>query len=214
MGLRLIWPQRHPHERSAKAVLRAMGEAGVPPRWAKLVLVGGDAASGSKANRRMGQNRAQAETARRWGGVLAIARPWKTVEEKTRQHLVPHVPRPYAQRTQVPREPGTGRSTLWTSHPRVGVRPVGDVTLVLRQKGRNRGPRNPNRLVTHLAAVTPRQVVRRYQKRWAGELRHWERKAGLGLGEHQVRGATKRSEKAASGKFESEKLCADQRVSA
>jgi hypothetical protein len=33
-----------------------------------------------------------------------------------------------------------------------------------------------------------------YQKRWAIALVHWERKSGLGLGEHQVSGMQDRSE--------------------
>jgi hypothetical protein len=38
-------------------------------------------------------------------------------------------------------------------------------------------------------------VVSVYQKRWAVELLNWGLKSGLGLGEHQVRGDTHRSEK-------------------
>ena len=52
------------------------------PRWAKLVIVGGDAAYGSKANMAMVKARDKADTARRWGFVFALARTWKTVEEK------------------------------------------------------------------------------------------------------------------------------------
>jgi hypothetical protein len=46
----------------------------VPPSWAKLVIVGGDAAYGSKANMAMVKDRDKADTARRWGFVFAIAR--------------------------------------------------------------------------------------------------------------------------------------------
>ena len=83
MGSRLILPKRHTNYRSENALFREMVEEFVPPRWAKLVIVGGDAAYGSKANMRMVQNRDKADTARRWGFVFAIARTWKTVEEKT-----------------------------------------------------------------------------------------------------------------------------------
>ena len=120
----------------------------VPPSWATRVLVGGEAAYGSKANRRMGQDPDKADPARRWGVVFAIARTWKTVEEKTLKNLVTHVPRQYDQRTQVPRETaGKGRRTFWTSHTRVGLRPIGPVTLGLRKKGRNVGPHNTTLLV-------------------------------------------------------------------
>ena len=56
-------------------------------------------------------------------------------------------------------------------------------------------PQHTQILVTNLAALTPGQVVCIYQKRWAIALMHWELKAGLGLGEHQVSGDKDRSEK-------------------
>src|SRR5438093_1934183 len=144
---------------------------------------------------RMVQDRDQADGARRWGLVFAIARPWKTVAEQALKHLVPHVPHTYDQCTRVPREGRKGRKTFWTSRPCLGLRHVGDVTVVLRKKGRNLGPQHTKILVTNLAVLTPSQVVCIYQKRWAIELLNWELKAGLGLGEHQVSGDTNRSEK-------------------
>ena len=195
-GFRLIVPKRHPAYRSENTLFREMVGEFVPPPWAKLVVVGGDAAYGSKANMRMVQDRDKTDTARRWGFVFAIARTWKTVEEKTLKNLVTHLPHIYDQRTQVPREgAGKGHRTFWTYHTRVCLRHVGDVTLVLSKKGRNTGPHNTKLLVTHLAELTPRQVVSMYQKRWAIELMHWELKSGLGLGEPQVSGNKDRSEK-------------------
>lgn len=196
VSFRLILPKRHAGYRSENALFREMVGEFVPPCWAKLVIVGGDAAYGSKATMRMVQDRDKTDTARRWGFVFAITRTWKTVEEKTLKNLVTHLPRQYYQRTQVPRETaGKGRRTFWTYHTRVCLRHVGHVTLVLSKKGRNVGPHNTKLLVTNLAELTPRQVVSIYQKRWAVELLNWELKSGLGLGEHQVRGDTNRSEK-------------------
>ena len=77
VGFRLILPKRHTGYRSENALLREMVSAFVPPPWAKLVVVGGDAAYGSRANMRMVQERDQADAAHRWGFVFAIARPWK-----------------------------------------------------------------------------------------------------------------------------------------
>jgi Transposase DDE domain len=65
----------------------------------------------------------------------------------------------------------------------------------LSKQGRNRGPQQTKILGTHLAALTPSQVVCIYRKRWAIELLNWELKSGLGLGEHQVSGNKERSEK-------------------
>src|SRR5213592_4390653 len=195
VGFRRILPKRYAGYRRANAVLREMGGAFVPPSWAKLVGVGGDAASGSKANMAMVKDRDKADTARRWGFVFAIARTWKTVEDKSLKNLVTHVPHKYDQCTRVPREGRKGRKTFWTYSTCLCLRHVGDVTVVLSKKGRNLGPQHTKILVTNLAELTPSQVVCIYQKRWAIELMNWELKSGLGLGEHQVSGDKNRSEK-------------------
>ena len=196
VGFRLILPKRHADYRSENALFREMVGAFVPPRWATLVIVGGDAAYGSQANMRMVQDRDKADPARRWGCVFAIARTWKTAEEKTIKNLVTHVPHTYYQRTRVPREQARhSRKTFWTFHTRVCLRHIGEVTVVLSKRGRNLGPKQTKILVTNLAALTSSQVVCIYQKRWAIELLNWELKSGLGLGEHQVSGDKNRSEK-------------------
>src|SRR5256714_12314963 len=195
VGCRLMLPKRHAGYHSENALFREMVGAFVPPSWAKLVIVGGDAAYGSKANMDMVKARDKADTARRWGFVFALARTWKTVEEKSLKNLVTHVPRKYSQCTRVPREGRKGRKTLWTYSTCLCLRHVGDVTVVLSKKGRNLGPQHTKILVTNLAELTPSQVVCIYQKRWAIELMNWELKSGLGLGEHQVSGDKNRSEK-------------------
>jgi len=196
VGFRLILPKRHAGYRSENALFREMVGMFVPPTWATLVIVGGDAAYGSKANMAMVKDRDKTDTVRRWGFVFALARTWKTVEEKTLNNLVTHVPQKYYQCTRVPREHGRkGRKTFWTYSTCLCLRHVGDVTVVLSKKGRNTGPQHTKILVTNLAALTPSQGVCIYQKRWAIELMNWELKSGLGLGEHQVSGDTNRSEK-------------------
>jgi hypothetical protein len=196
VGFRLILPKRHADYRSENVLFREMVSEFVPPKWAKLIIVGGDAAYGSKANMDMVKARAKTDTARRWGFVFAIARTWKTVEAKSIKNLVTHVPHKYYQCTRVPRSPGRkGRKTFWTYSTRLCLRHVGDVTVVLSKQGRNVSPQHTKILVTNLAELTPSQVVCMYQKRWAIELLNWELKSGLGLGEHQVSGDTNRSEK-------------------
>jgi len=196
VDFRLILPTRHADYRSANTLLREMVGACVPPRWATLVIVGGDAAYGSKANRRLVQDRDKADPMRRWGFVCAIARTWKPVEEQSLQNLVTHIPQKYSQCTRVPRAQGRkGRTTFWTYSTRLCLRHVGDVPVVLSKKGRNVSPQHTQILGTNLAELTPSHVVGIYQKRWAIELMHWELKSGLGLGEHHVSGDTNRSEK-------------------
>jgi len=195
VGFRLMLPKRHAGYRSEHTLFREMVGDFVPPSWAKLVIGGGDAASGSKANMRMVQDRDKADAARRWGLVFAIARTWKTVEEQSLKNLVTHIPHKYDQCTRVPRAPGrTGRTTFWTSSTRLCLRHVGDVTVVLSKKGRNVSPQQTKILGTNLAELTPGHVVCIDQKRWAIELMNWELKSGLGLGEHHVSGDTNRSE--------------------
>ena len=171
VAFRIILPKRHAAYRSENVLFRAMVEAFVPPPWAKRVIVGGDAAYGSKANIRMGQDRDKADSARCWGFVFAIARTWKTVEDKSIKHLVTHMPHTYYQCTRVPRAQGRkGRRTFWTYSTRLCLRHVGEVTVVLSKKGRNVSPQHTKILVTNLAALTPSQVVCIYQKRWAIEI--------------------------------------------
>ena len=183
VSFRIILPKRHAAYRSENALFRDMVEEFVPPSWAKLVIVGGDAAYGSQANMGMVQARDKADTARRWGFVFAIARTWKTVEDKTIKNLVTHVPHTYYQRTRVPREQARqSRKTFWTFHTRLCLRHIGEVTVVLSKRGRNLGPKQTKILVTNLAELTSSQVVCIYQKRWAIELVNWELQIGLGLG--------------------------------
>jgi Transposase DDE domain len=130
------------------------------------------------------------------GLVLAIARPWKTAQEQTITNLVAHVPPTSYQRPRGPREQARqSRTTFWTFHTRLCLRHIGDVTVLLSKRGRNRGPTQTKILVTTLAELTASQVGCISHQRWAIERLNWELKSGLGLGEHQVSGDQNRSEK-------------------
>jgi hypothetical protein len=144
---------------------------------------------GSQENIKMVQQRDAKDTARRWGFVFALARTWKTVEDKAIKDLVTHLPRKYYQRVRVPRLPGSkGCKTFWVYSTRLCLRHIGDVTVVLSKRGRNVGPKHTKILVTNLAEWIPRQVVSAYQRRWPGEQINRELKTDLGLGDHQVSG--------------------------
>jgi len=187
VAFRLIRVKTHPAYQSENALFREMVGRFVPPPWATRVIVEGDAAYGSQDNMKMVMQRDADDPARRWGFVFAIARTWKTVEDKAIKDLVTHLPRKYYQRTLVPRLPGAkGRKTFWTYSTRLCLRHVGDVTVVLSKKGRNVGPKQTKILVTNLDEWTPRQVVYAYQRRWPVEQINRELKTDLGLGEHQV----------------------------
>jgi hypothetical protein len=195
VGFRIILPKRHAGYHNDNAVFREMLSEFTRPSWAKLVIVSGDAAYGSKANMKRVKDRDKADDERCWGFVFAMARTWKTVDEQMIKHLVTHLPRTLYQRTWIPKDiESQGRKTFWIYGKRLCLCHVGDVTVVLSKKGRNVGPKKTKILVTHLPEWTPRQVVSIYQKRWAIELVNWELKSGLGLGQHQVSGDEKRSE--------------------
>jgi hypothetical protein len=187
MAFRLIRPKSHPAYQPENALFRAMVERFVPPTWATRVIVAGDAAYGSQENIKMVQQRNTKDAARRWGFVFAMARTWKTVEDKAIKDLVTHLPRKYYQRIRVPRLPGTkGCKIFWVYSTRLCLRHIGDVTVVLSKRGRNVGPKHTKILVTNLDEWTPKQVVCGYQRRWPVEQIHRELKTDLGLGEHQV----------------------------
>jgi Transposase DDE domain len=196
VAFRLIRPKTHPEYHTENALFREMVGRFVPPSWAKRVIVEGDAAYGSQDNIKMVMKRDADDPARQWGFVFAIARTWKTVEDKAIKDLVTHLPRRYYQRARVPRLPGaTGCKTFWVYSTRLCLRHIGDVTVVLSKKGRNLGPNHTKILVTNLDEWIPRQVVGAYQRRWPVEQINRELKTDLGLGEHQVSKDERRIEK-------------------
>jgi hypothetical protein len=196
VAFRLIRVKTHPKYQTENALFREMVRRFVPPPWAKRVIVEGDAAYGSQDNMKMVMQRDADDLARRWGFVFAIARTWKTVEDKAIKDLVMHLPHKYYQRTLVPRFPGArGRKTFWVYSTRLCLRHIGDVTVILSKRGRNLGPKQTKILVTNLDEWIPRQVVSAYQRRWPVEQINRELKTDLGLGEHQVSGEEGRIEK-------------------
>jgi len=196
VAFRLMRPKPHPEYHTENALFREMVGRFVPPSWAKRVVGEGDAAYGAQDNIKMVMKRDADDPARQWGFVFAIARTWKTVEEKAIKDLVTHWPRKDYQRARVPRLPGaTGCKTFGVYSTRLCLRHIGDVTVVLSKKGRNLGPNHTKILVTNLDEWIPTQVVGAYQRRWPVEQINRELKTDLGLGEHQVSKDERRIEK-------------------
>jgi hypothetical protein len=196
VAFRLIRPKSHPEYQPENALFREMVGDFVPPPWAKRIIVEGDAAYGSQDNMPLVLQRDANDPDRRWGFVFASARTWKTVEGQALKDLVTHVPRKYSQRTRVPRLPGaTGGKICWIFSKHLCLRHIGDVTGVLRKRGRNVGPKQTKSLVTNLDEWTRGQVGGAYQRRGPVEQINRERKTDLGLGEHQVSGEERRIEK-------------------
>ena len=196
VAFRLIRVKTHPAYQTDNALFREMVRRFVPPPWATRVIVEGAAAYGSQDHMQMVMQRDADDPTRRWGFVCAMARTWKTVEGKAIQDLVTHWPRQYDQRTLVPRLRGApGRKTFWVYSTRLCLRHIGEVTVVLRKRGRNSGPTPTKILGTNLDEWIPRQVLSAYQRRWPIEQINRELKTDLGLGEHQVSGEEERIEK-------------------
>ena len=93
VALRLIRVKTHPEYQTEKAWLREMVGGFIPPPWATRVMVEGDAAYGSQEHMKMVMQRDADDPARRWGFVFAMARTWKTVEDKAIKDLVTPLPR-------------------------------------------------------------------------------------------------------------------------
>ena len=196
VAFRLIRPKSHPKYQTENELFREMVRAFRPPTWAKVVIVEGDAAYGSKDNMKMVMERDAEDPGRTWGFLFAIPRTWKTVEGQAIKDLVTHLPRQYYRRTWVPRIPvSNGRRSFWVYRTHLCLRHVGDVTVVLSKTGRNVGPSQTKILVTNLTELTSRYIVFAYQKRWAVEQINRELKTDLGMGEHQVRQDEGRIEK-------------------
>lgn len=155
---RLMRPTSSRASQPEQGLLRALVRHCRPPPWAKRLLVEGDAADGSQDTMPLVQKREAAAPDRRWGFVCALARPWTPVEEKALQAWVTDTPRPDSQRPRGPRRPGAhGSKTCWLFRTRLGLRHIGDVTGVLRNKGRNVGPTQTKSLVPTLDEGPPRQ---------------------------------------------------------
>ena len=133
VAFRVIRRKTAPAYQTENTLFREMVHQFVPPAWATRVIVEGDAAYGSQDNMKMVMQRDADDPARRWGFVFAIARTWKTAEDKAIKDLVTHLPHQYYQRIRVPRLPGTtGCKTFWVYSTRLCLRHIGDVTVVLR----------------------------------------------------------------------------------
>jgi hypothetical protein len=196
VAFRPIRPKSHPQYRKEHDLFCDMVRSFVPPLWAHTIVVEGDAGYGSQDNMKMVLQRNESDPDRRWGFVFAIARTWKTVDDKAIKDLVTHVPKKYYQRTWVHSLPGSKRrKTCWIYSNHLCLRHVGDVPVVLSKKGRHVGPNKTKILVTNLAESTPRQVVSCSQRRWPVEQINRELQSDLGMGEPQVRGHEERIEK-------------------
>lgn len=196
VGFRIILPKTHLQYQKENELFREMVVEFVPPVWAKMVIVQGDAAYGSKDNMKMVQQRDETDQHRQWRFVFGIARTWKSEDGKSLKDLVNHLPRKHYNRTWVPRLAGENRrKTFWVYGKKMTLTHIGDVVVVLSKTGPNVSPKKTKLIVTNLTDATPRQIAAIYQRRWSIEILMKELKSGLGLGQHQVTKTQDRVEK-------------------
>jgi hypothetical protein len=167
-----------PRYRSENRLFRWMLVRFRRPAWAEMVVVVADAAFASKANLQLIQRRG-------YCFVMALARTWCLENGQALKDLVTHLPKKHYRRCWVPLDEPGRRRTYWTYTKRACLRHIGDVTIVLSKQRRNNGPKATKILVTNLPAVTARQVVDVYRRRWSVELLIKELKGATGLGQHQ-----------------------------
>lgn len=185
-SFRIILPKDHDEYKKENALFREMVQNFVAPYWVRSVVIIGDSAYCSKENIKMVKEKNKSDIHRNWFYVFAIARTWKTEENKSIKNLVTYLPRKLYKRTWIPSLTGSKRKVFWIFGKRIRLRNAGDVTIVLTKKGRNTGPRKTKILVTNLPGITARQVISVYQRRWSVEIIFKELKSALGLGQHQV----------------------------
>ena len=118
---------------------------------------------------------------------MALPRTWKFANGKALNALVTHRPRWKYTPIRMPTVNTRPRRTFGVDVKRARLRHVGDVTVVLSKRRRNDGPQQTNILVTNLPeAVTAREIVGVYLRRWWVEVLCRELKGVVGLGQHQV----------------------------
>jgi DDE family transposase len=169
----------HPRYQSENRLFRWMLVRLRRPAWAEMMVVIAAAAFASKANLQLIQRRG-------YFFVMAWARTWCFANGQALKDLVTHLPKKHYRRCWVPLDEPGRRRTYWTYTKRACLRHIGDVTIILSKQRHNDGPKQTKILVTNLPAVSARQVVDVYRRRWLVELLIKELKGATGLGQHQV----------------------------
>ncbi len=187
VDFRIILPKTHKNYKKENELFQEMYQNFTPPHGAKAIIALADSAYSSAENLKMVQKRNKVDSNCEWYFVFAIARTWKTEDNKSLKNLVNHLPRNLFKRTRIePLNQNGKRKTFWYFSKNLCLRHIGDVTIILSKKGRNLGPKNTKLIVTNLPNAKAKQVLEIYQIRWNVEILFWELKSGLGLGEYQV----------------------------
>jgi hypothetical protein len=162
----------------ANALVRQAIAEFVVPRWAKQVVVIGDAGLSANATIR-------AIEARGFDWVFAMPRSRKFADRRSVRDLVTYLPKS-CYRRRASHTPDGRRRDYWTYRKQAELRGLGNVTIVLSKKRRNEGPKAIKIIVTNIEKLSTAAICTVYARRWGVETTIKELKSGLHLGRMQV----------------------------
>jgi hypothetical protein len=193
----ILYPKGHKKYRNENKLFRDMLKRFTAPKWAKQVLVLGDAAYASTENIQYIIERSKSESKKfgvSWYFCFALAKTVKFRDNRSLRDLCRHLKKELYRKTFIPGMNTRHQKCYWTFSKTVQLREIGEVTIVLSKKRRNYGPKNIKVIVTNLPNPTKKTVLSIYQRRFLIEVLFRELKSGMGLGKQQVNKHEKRIE--------------------
>jgi len=177
VALRVVDPKIKGHQ---NILCRQMLQEFVPPRWARQVIVVGDAGFAANKTFKVIQEKG-------YYYVFALARTRKFADGKHLSDLVTHLPKSRYRRV-ASYKPDGRRRDYWVFSRPAQLHQLGDVTIVLSKQRRNYGPKRTKILVTNLQGAQAKvgAILSCYARRWDIEVTFKELKGGLHLGRMQV----------------------------
>lgn len=175
VAVSVVSPKRKGH---ANILFRNMLREFEPPKWAKKVIVLGDAGFAAKTTFRLIARKG-------YDYVFAVARTRKFENGKHLSDLVRHLPKKHYHRI-ASYKPDERRKDYWVFSQRASLKDLGEVTVTLSKVRRNDGPKKTKIIVTNLAGASVGEILTIYARRWGVELTIKELKGALHLGQMQV----------------------------
>lgn len=175
VNIAVVDPKREGH---ANVLFRNMLRKFVPPRWAKKVVVLGDAGMAAKQTFRLIKRKG-------YYYVFVTPRTRKFDNGKFLKDLVQHLPRKFYHRI-ASYKPDGRRRDYWVYSCQDSLKDLGDVTIVLSKQRRNDGPKKTKIIVTNLTGVSVGDILSTYARRWGVELTIKELKGAFHLGHMQL----------------------------
>jgi hypothetical protein len=177
VAMAVVDPQESGH---ANRLVRELLDAFEAPRWARQIIVEGDAGMAANETLRL-------ITSKGYHYIFAMSRTRKFENGRHLSDLVRHLPRCHYHRV-ASHKPDGRRCDYWVFAQQARLFNVGEVTIVLSKRRRNCGPKKTKIIVTNLPReqAKPGAILSHYARRWDIEVTFKELKGGLHLGAMQV----------------------------